>query len=282
MSESPPTSVLLPKDTRAPSLSELVRYRPPPRSQRVEHGEDEERFKPISMKMVRRLAGLMKPYWKSYVLALSCGVVCTAMEMAPPFIIGQLADQAIPSGDLNQVLYWIGLRSGAMVVLLLFSALQMGFAARTGEKVIQGLRLEFFGHLQRLSMSFFDKTKLGRIITRGTSDLNALRNPLVNGINVYPREIEEILYQFAGVQEAAVVGVADRRKGEQPVAFLVMKQGTEVEPKAILQFLRDKLADYKVPRRIHFLEALPRNATGKILKTSLRERAALLDAAEVV
>ena len=184
MSESAPTSVLLPKDTKAPSLGELVRYKPPSHSQRVGHGEEEERFKPISMKLVRRLAGLMKPYWKYYLLAVMCGVVCTAMEMAPPFIIGQLADHAIPSGDLNQVLYWIGIWAGAMVILLLFSALQMGFAARTGEKVIQGLRLELFSHLQRLSMSFFDKTKLGRIITRGTSDLNMLRNPLVNGINV--------------------------------------------------------------------------------------------------
>jgi long-chain acyl-CoA synthetase len=97
---------------------------------------------------------------------------------------------------------------------------------------------------------------------------------LVNGINVYPREIEEILHQFPGVQEAAVVGMPDARRGEQPLAFVAAKEGTTLEEKALLGFIRERLADYKVPRRVHFLPALPRNATGKILKTELRQRAA--------
>jgi long-chain acyl-CoA synthetase len=94
---------------------------------------------------------------------------------------------------------------------------------------------------------------------------------LVNGINVYPREIEEILYQFPGVKEAAVVGVPDPRRGEQPVAFVASNEGITVEERALLQFVREKLADYKVPKRVVFMAALPRNATGKILKTALRQ-----------
>jgi long-chain acyl-CoA synthetase len=94
---------------------------------------------------------------------------------------------------------------------------------------------------------------------------------LVNGINVYPREIEEILYQHAGVKEAAVIGKPDPRRGEQPVAFVVANEGTVLEEKALQQFVRHKLADYKVPRRVLMLPALPRNATGKVLKTALRE-----------
>ena len=97
---------------------------------------------------------------------------------------------------------------------------------------------------------------------------------LVNGINVYPREIEEVIYQFAGVKEAAVIGVPDPRKGEQPVAYVTANDGVTLDEKALLQFLRGQLADYKLPRRIVMLPALPRNATGKILKTSLRELAA--------
>jgi long-chain acyl-CoA synthetase len=93
---------------------------------------------------------------------------------------------------------------------------------------------------------------------------------LVNGINVYPREIEEVLYQFTGVKEAAVVGVPDPRKGEQPVAFVSANEGVTLEERPILEFLREKLADYKIPRKVCFLPALPRNATGKILKTELR------------
>ena len=94
---------------------------------------------------------------------------------------------------------------------------------------------------------------------------------LVNGINVYPREIEEVLYQFPGVKEAAVIGKPDARKGEQPVAFFSANEGATVDQKDIQHFLRKRLADYKVPRRMIQLPALPRNPTGKILKTSLRQ-----------
>jgi long-chain acyl-CoA synthetase len=94
---------------------------------------------------------------------------------------------------------------------------------------------------------------------------------LVNGINVYPREIEEIMYQFPGVKEAAVIGRPDSRKGEQPVAFLAANDGQTVEETELRHFLRKRLADYKVPRKVIVLPALPRNATGKILKTALRE-----------
>jgi long-chain acyl-CoA synthetase len=96
---------------------------------------------------------------------------------------------------------------------------------------------------------------------------------LVNGINVYPREVEEIIYQFPGVREAAVIGVPDPRKGEQPMAFVAANEGVTLDEKALLQFVRSKLADYKVPRRIVVLPALPRNATGKVLKTALRDMA---------
>jgi long-chain acyl-CoA synthetase len=94
---------------------------------------------------------------------------------------------------------------------------------------------------------------------------------LVNGINVYPREIEEAMYQFAGVKEAAVVGMPDPRRGEQPVAFVAPVEGQTVDDRALLQFLRGKLADYKVPKKVVFMPALPRNTTGKILKTVLRK-----------
>ncbi len=93
---------------------------------------------------------------------------------------------------------------------------------------------------------------------------------LVNGINVYPREIEERLYEYPGVKEAAVIGIPDARKGEQPLAFVVANDGVTLNSMAIRAFLRERLADYKVPRRIVLLPVLPRNPTGKILKTTLR------------
>lgn len=93
---------------------------------------------------------------------------------------------------------------------------------------------------------------------------------LVNGINVYPREIEELLHRFEGIREAAVIGRPDPRKGEQPVAYIALMDGVPLDRDTLRSFLREHLADYKVPRRFHVLDALPRNATGKILKTALR------------
>ena len=95
---------------------------------------------------------------------------------------------------------------------------------------------------------------------------------LVNGNNVYPREIEEVIHQFPGVKEAAVIGQPDSRRGEQPIAFVVPNEGETIDAEALLKLIRSRLADYKVPRRIILASALPRNATGKILKTALRQQ----------
>lgn len=96
---------------------------------------------------------------------------------------------------------------------------------------------------------------------------------IVNGINVYPRQVEELIYQFPGIREAAVIGVPDPRRGEHPVAFVSLNEGAKLDEHALHQFLRERLADFKVPRKVTVLPALPRNATGKILKTELRQLA---------
>jgi long-chain acyl-CoA synthetase len=94
---------------------------------------------------------------------------------------------------------------------------------------------------------------------------------LVRGMNVYPREIEEVLYQFPNVREAAVVAQADEKRGEIPIAFMSPVNGATLKPDEILRFCREQLADYKVPREIHIVESLPRTATGKIAKLELKK-----------
>jgi acyl-CoA synthetase (AMP-forming)/AMP-acid ligase II len=86
------------------------------------------------------------------------------------------------------------------------------------------------------------------------------------GHNVYPTDIEAVLLQHPGVQEAAVVGVPHQVLGEDVAAYVVCKEGHTVEPDALLAFCADHLADYKRPRRLTFVEELPRNATGKVMK----------------
>ncbi|MEH7504875.1 long-chain fatty acid--CoA ligase [Neobacillus drentensis] len=93
------------------------------------------------------------------------------------------------------------------------------------------------------------------------------------GFNVYPRDVEEILNAHVKVMEAAVVGVPDERMGEEMVACVVKKPGTEVTEEELIHYCQDHLAKSKTPRRIVFLEALPRNGVGKILKTHLRKQA---------
>lgn len=97
---------------------------------------------------------------------------------------------------------------------------------------------------------------------------------IVNGINVYPREIEEVIYHFPAVKEAAVIGVPDERRGEMPLAFVAPAEGQTLDPRELLQFVRGHLADFKIPKDVVVMPDLPKNATGKILKTELRKLAA--------
>jgi acyl-CoA synthetase (AMP-forming)/AMP-acid ligase II len=91
------------------------------------------------------------------------------------------------------------------------------------------------------------------------------------GVNVYPREIEEFLFRLPGVRDAAVVGIPDDYWGEAGKAFLVLEPGAEVTVESVLAICRDSIAGYKVPRHVVFVEGLPRNPAGKVLKTELRK-----------
>lgn len=93
---------------------------------------------------------------------------------------------------------------------------------------------------------------------------------IVNGMNVYPRVVEEVLYQVPGVSEAAVVGEPSDLHGEVPVAFLSLKEGVELTQAELREFCRERLGRYQIPKRFHFQPQLPKNAAGKILKRELR------------
>lgn len=92
------------------------------------------------------------------------------------------------------------------------------------------------------------------------------------GENIYPREIEEVLYTHPAVLEAAVIGVPDDKWGETVKAFISLKQGTTVSETEIIDFCKQNLASYKKPKSVEFLSEIPKNASGKILKTVLRNK----------
>jgi HIP---CoA ligase len=96
---------------------------------------------------------------------------------------------------------------------------------------------------------------------------------ICGGFNVYPAEVEQVLARLDGVAESAVIGVPDPRLGEVGRAYLVVRPGCEVDAGTVLAFCRERLANYKVPRSVVFRAALPRNASGKVLKHELRQEA---------
>lgn len=101
---------------------------------------------------------------------------------------------------------------------------------------------------------------------------------IAGGYNIYPREIDEVLFQHPKVQEAITVGVPDEYRGETVKAFVVLKPGESADPEEIISFTKEKLAAYKAPKEVEFRDELPKSAVGKTLRKVLRaEEAAKKD-----
>ena len=94
---------------------------------------------------------------------------------------------------------------------------------------------------------------------------------IAGGFNIYPREVDEVLYQHPKIAEAVTVGIPDEYRGETVKAFVVLKPGEKATDKEIVDFCRTKLAAYKVPKLVEFRESIPKSAVGKILRKILRE-----------
>jgi len=91
------------------------------------------------------------------------------------------------------------------------------------------------------------------------------------GINIYPREIEEVIDSFEGVASSAVIGISDDKNGEIPIAYIELNEGvTDIDEAKLKKYLRENLANYKIPRQLYFIDELPKNATGKVLKRELK------------
>jgi fatty-acyl-CoA synthase len=92
------------------------------------------------------------------------------------------------------------------------------------------------------------------------------------GLNVYPSEVEAAINELEGVRECAIVGVPHERWGQTPVAAVVLESNADLSPERIIQHCRERLAGYKKPTRVEFLEGLPRTASNKVLRHVLRDR----------
>jgi acyl-CoA synthetase (AMP-forming)/AMP-acid ligase II len=142
----------------------------------------------------------------------------------------------------------------------IFVANEMTFDGYTG-----GGGKEVIGDLMSTGdVGHFDAA--GRLFVDGRDDEMIVSG----GENVFPREVEDLLADHEAIEEAAVVGVPDEEFGQRLKAFVVLREGAELNEAEVQQYVKENLARYKAPREVVFLDQLPRNATGKVLKRELQ------------
>lgn len=155
-------------------------------------------------------------------------------------------------------------------------------AAETGEVCVRGPNVMqgYYNQPDETALvmrnGWFHTGDMGFVDSDGYLHITERKKDLIirGGFNVFPRDVEEVLYRHPAVQECAVVGAPDPRLGEEVVAYIVLRPGREAGEEEILRHCRESLARYKTPKRVKFVADLPKNPIGKILKRALRERAA--------
>ncbi|HKE79396.1 MAG TPA: AMP-binding protein [Solirubrobacteraceae bacterium] len=123
------------------------------------------------------------------------------------------------------------------------------------------------GRLHTGDVGFMDEEGWFYLVDRKKDQINAA------GYKVWPREVEDVLYSHPAVREAAVVGVPDAYRGETVKAFVSLRPGTTADADELVAFCRERMAAYKYPRQVEFVDELPKTASGKILRRELRDRA---------
>src|SRR5215213_9462320 len=152
--------------------------------------DDEPRYKPIEWSLVRRMLGMLRPHRRLYATAISFGLVHMLLDMQSPRFIEHIANYVTnfrALGVTESAAVWhivavIGLWTSVFATSVVMQRLTILLMTRGGEAVQFTFRRKLFEHLQTLSMSYYDKTKLGRIISRCTSDVNSMRDVNVWGV----------------------------------------------------------------------------------------------------
>jgi acyl-CoA synthetase (AMP-forming)/AMP-acid ligase II len=180
-------------------------------------------------------------------------IATTVGRPRPGFALRIVDDKGhdVPSGDAGEVL----LRGGSI----------MSHYLDDPDATAQALSAD--GWLRTGDLGTVDDAGYLRIVGRAKDMF------IVGGFNAYPAEIENALLRHPDIQQAAVIGVPDERLGEVGMAFVVTRSGASTTGPQVVEWCRDQMANYKVPRTVELVTELPLNATGKVMKDVLRERA---------
>jgi len=142
-----------------------------------------------------------------------------------------------------------------------------------GDNVMLGYLNQPEATAEAMKGGWYHTGDLGRIDSDGYVFIVDRKKDMVitSGLNVYPREVEEVLYTHPAVQEAAVIGMPDAMRGEAVVAVVVRRSGVEVAERDLLRHCKAAMANYKVPQQVIFRDTLPRGSTGKVVKRLLKK-----------
>jgi ATP-binding cassette, subfamily B, multidrug efflux pump len=168
-------------------------------SEAARYHEEETLGKAYDARLMRRLLRYLRPYHGRVVLAVLLMLVIAALELVGPLLFAFALDRAIPDGDLRL----LGILAGAYVGALLLSSLleyaQTLLTTWIGQRVMFDLRVELFAHLQRLSLRFFDRNPVGRLMTRVTNDVEALNELFTTGVVTIFGDVFTLVFIFAAL-----------------------------------------------------------------------------------
>jgi long-chain acyl-CoA synthetase len=150
---------------------------------------------------------------------------------------------------------------------------EVGEIVVRGENVMLGYLNQPEATAEAMRSGWYHTGDLGRVDEDGYFYIVDRKKDMliVGGLNVYPREVEEVLYTHPAIADAAVIGAPDPLRGEEVVAVVVLKPDAKAGDRELIAYCRERLANFKVPRRVVFRDALPRGGTGKVLKRLLRK-----------
>jgi long-chain acyl-CoA synthetase len=152
---------------------------------------------------------------------------------------------------------------------------EVGQIVLKGPNIMKGYYNNPAATAEALKDGWLKTGDMGRLDEEGYLFLVDRMKDMVNsaGLKIWPREVEEVLYQHVGVAECAVIGVPDELYGETVKACVVARSGVEICADDIIDFCKERLAGYKAPRIVEFMDGLPKTPAGKVLKTELRKMA---------